>query len=209
MRQFKMQHTLMSQNGETQSIELADTVFACSFNEPLVHQVFCAYAAGDRQGTHAQKTRAEVSGGGKKPWKQKGTGRARAGSIRSPLWRGGGATFAVKPRDYTQKVNRKMYRGAMRSVFSGLIQEERLVIIDQITLDTSKTKILIDKLSALNAKKAMIIVDEIDKNLSLAARNVPCVKLCLSQEIDLRDLIKYPKTVITSAAVKRIENNLL
>lgn len=203
-----MQYSLVQQDGGKQPLEISDAIFGCSFNEPLVHQVICAYEASLRQGTHAQKTRGEVSGGGKKPWRQKGTGRARAGSIRSPLWRGGGATFAVKPRDYNQKINKKMYRGAIRSILSGLLASERLIIVDDIAMTETKTKVLLNHLKTLEATKAIIIVNEVNMPLYLAARNLPHVKLCLSTNINPTDLMRYQKTVITLPALKMLEENL-
>jgi large subunit ribosomal protein L4 len=159
-------------------IELADDVFACEFNEPLIHQIVTAYMAAGRAGTAAQKTRAEVSGGGAKPWKQKGTGRARAGTIRSPIWRKGGVVFAAKPRSYQQKVNKKMYKGAMRSIFSELIRQERLLVIDSFVIDDLKTKTLIKKLDELKLTGNLLIIsDSIDKNLYLASRNLHTIEV--------------------------------
>jgi large subunit ribosomal protein L4 len=204
-----MQRSFIGQDGTTQTLDLADTIFKVDFNGPLVHQIVCAYAAGERQGTHAQKTRGEVSGGGSKPWRQKGTGRARAGSIRSPIWRGGGATFAVKPRDYSQKINKKMYRGAMRSILSDLLATDRLIITDTLAISEPKTRQLMAKLSALDAKQALLVLNEIDMPLYLAARNIPHIKLCLSNNINPADLMRYKKTVITVSALKTLEESLV
>lgn len=192
-------------------LELADNVFACEFNEPLVHQVVTAYMAAGRAGTKAQKTRAEVRGGGAKPWRQKGTGRARAGTIRSPLWRKGGVIFAAKPRSYDQKVNKKMYKGAMRSIFSELIRQERLLIVDSIKVDTPKTKALLKKLESMKISGEVLIVsDSIDENLHLAARNLPHVEVrdAVSSAADPVALIKSEKILVTEAAIKEIEGLL-
>jgi large subunit ribosomal protein L4 len=204
-----MQHAVIQHDGSSQVVELSDIVFSCKFNEPLVHQVICATAASERQGTHAQKNRAEVRGGGKKPWRQKGTGRARAGSIRSPIWRGGGAAFAVKPRDYAQKVNKKMYRGAMRSILSELIKLERLIVLSEFSVNESKTRELVKKLQALDAEHTMIVTSTFDEKLYLASRNLPNIKLCFYPSINVIDLIKYQKTIITLPVLKQIEESLL
>ena len=188
-------------------IELADEVFACDFNEPLIHQVVTAYMAGGRAGTKAQKTRAEVSGGGAKPWKQKGTGRARAGTIRSPLWRTGGKIFAAKPRDYTQKVNKKMFKIALRSIFSELIRQERVLAVDAFEVETHKTKDLLKKLSAMKVEGNVLIISEsVDKNLYLTARNLHYVHIkdIAVTAADPVSLIKAEKIIITEAGIKKI-----
>ncbi|ELA09399.1 50S ribosomal protein L4 [Moraxella macacae 0408225] len=190
------------------AVELSDVAFGREFNEALVHQVVTAYLAGGRQGTRAQKTRGEVSGGGKKPWRQKGTGRARAGSIRSPIWVGGGRAFAAKPQDWSQKVNKKMYRGAMQCILAELVRQERLVLVDNISVSAPKTKELIAKLAELNAPKALIVTNEVDKNLFLAARNIPHVSVLGSQEIDPVSLIAFDKVIMSVAAAKEIEGVL-
>ncbi|OBX76515.1 50S ribosomal protein L4 [Moraxella atlantae] len=190
------------------AVELSDVAFGREFNEALVHQVVTAYLAGARQGSRAQKTRAEVSGGGKKPWRQKGTGRARAGSIRSPIWVGGGRAFAAKPQDWSQKVNRKMYRGAMQCILAELIRQDRLVLVDEIRVSEPKTKELIGKLKDLNAPKALIVTDEVDENLYLAARNIPHVNVLGSKEIDPVSLIAFDKVVMSVAAAKELEGVL-
>lgn len=190
------------------AVELSDVAFGREFNEALVHQVVTAYLAGGRQGSRAQKTRGEVSGGGKKPWRQKGTGRARAGSIRSPIWVGGGRAFAAKPQDWSQKVNRKMYRGAMQCILAELIRQDRLVLVDDISISAPKTKELIAKLKDLNAPKALIVTNEVDENLYLAARNIPYVSVLGSTEIDPVSLIAFDKVIMSVAAAKEIEGVL-
>ena len=199
----------MNLNSVTGSaVELSDVAFGREFNEALVHQVVTAYLAGGRQGSRAQKTRGEVSGGGKKPWRQKGTGRARAGSIRSPIWVGGGRAFAAKPQDWSQKVNRKMYRGAMQCILAELIRQDRLVLVDDISISAPKTKELIAKLKDLNAPKALIVTNEVDENLYLAARNIPYVSVLGSTEVDPVSLIAFDKVIMSVAAAKEIEGVL-
>ena len=190
------------------AVELSDVAFGREFNEALVHQVVTAYLAGGRQGSRAQKTRGEVSGGGKKPWRQKGTGHARAGSIRSPIWVGGGRAFAAKPQDWSQKVNRKMYRGAMQCILAELIRQDRLVLVDDISISAPKTKELIAKLKDLNAPKALIVTNEVDENLYLAARNIPYVSVLGSTEVDPVSLIAFDKVIMSVAAAKEIEGVL-
>ncbi len=190
------------------AVELSDTAFGREFNEALVHQVVTAYLAGARQGTRAQKTRGEVSGGGIKPWRQKGTGRARAGSIRSPIWRGGGRAFAAKPQDWSQKVNRKMYRGAMQCILAELIRQERLILVEDLALSTPKTKELIAKLNELNAPRALIITKEVDENLYLAARNIPHVNVLDTSEVDPVSLIAFDKVIMSVEAAKQFEEAL-
>lgn len=189
----------------TGKLKVADSIFAVDYNEALIHQVVTAYMAGARAGTKAQKTRSEVRGGGKKPWRQKGTGRARAGTIRSPLWRGGGITFAAKPRDYSKKVNKKMYRGAMRSILSELARQDRLLLVDDIKLDQPKTKAFMEKLQALKLKEALIITDEISENLYLASRNVPHISVVDAMEINPYSLIGFEKVVMTKEAIQKVE----
>ncbi|HLB42315.1 MAG TPA: 50S ribosomal protein L4 [Gammaproteobacteria bacterium] len=191
---------------------LADDVFACAFNGPLIHQVIVASMAARRAGTKAQKTRAEVSGGGVKPWKQKGTGRARAGTIRSPLWRKGGRVFAAKPRCYKQKVNRKMYKGALRSIFSELIRQERLLLVNTFQVDAPRTKLLLQKLSDMNIvnNDVLIVADTLDNHLYLAARNVPDLEVSDAATVagDPVALVKAEKILVTEAALKQIERLL-
>lgn len=186
-------------------VKVSDSIFAADYNEALIHQVVTAYMAGSRAGTKAQKTRAEVRGGGRKPWRQKGLGRARAGTIRSPIWRGGGVTFAAKPRDFSQKVNKKMYRGAMRSILSELARQDRLILIDDFVLENSKTKSFVEKLNELKLKEVLIITDEISENLYLASRNIPCVSIADTLEINPYTLTGYENIVMTKEAVQKVE----
>ncbi|MAR91972.1 MAG: 50S ribosomal protein L4 [Pseudomonadota bacterium] len=190
------------------TVTVSEVAFAKEFNEPLVHQVVTAFMAGGRQGSKAQKNRSEVSGGGKKPWRQKGTGRARAGTIRSPIWRSGGVTFAASPRDFSQKVNRKMYRGAMRCILSELVRQERLVVVDGFDLEAPKTKLMAAKLKELNAEGALVVANEISENLYLAARNLPKVDVCDTQAVDPVSLIAHDKVVVTVDALKKLEEQL-
>jgi large subunit ribosomal protein L4 len=190
------------------AVELSDTAFGREFNEALVHQVVTAYLAGARQGTRAQKTRAEVSGGGIKPWRQKGTGRARAGSIRSPIWRSGGRAFAAKPQDWSQKVNRKMYRGAMQCILAELIRQERLILVEELSVSGPKTKELIAKLNELGAPRALIVTKEVDENLYLAARNIPHVNVLGTNEVDPVSLIAFDKVIMSVEAAKQFEEAL-
>jgi large subunit ribosomal protein L4 len=204
-----MQVTLVTKSNVNQELQLSDTVFACRFNEPLVHQVVTAYLAGGRQGTRAQKNRAAVSGGGKKPWKQKGMGKARAGTIRSPIWRSGGVTFAASTQDFSQKVNKKMYRAAMRSICSELLRQERFVVLESFELEKAKTRDLVDKLQKLNIdKKVLIVLEEINQNIYLAARNLHKVELTDVEAINPVNLIHYEKILITAPALKQIEELL-
>jgi large subunit ribosomal protein L4 len=190
------------------TLELADAAFGAAFNEPLVHQVVTAYLAGARAGTKAQKNRSDVSGSGKKPWKQKGTGRARVGSIRSPLWVGGGRTFAARPRSFEQKVNRKMHRGAMRSILSELVRQDRLLVTPELAVSAPKTKELRGKFEKLGFTTGLVVVEAFDKNLWLAARNLPRVDLLEARLIDPVSLVGADKIVITAAALKIVEERL-
>jgi large subunit ribosomal protein L4 len=190
------------------TVEVADATFGKEFNEALVHQVVTAYLAGARQGSRAQKNRSDVRGGGKKPWRQKGTGRARAGTIRSPLWRSGGVTFAARPQDHSQKVNRKMYRAAMRSILSELVRQERLVAIDEFTVDAPKTKQLVAKLGELGLEKALIVTEEVDEKLYLAARNIPNVDVVDVAAADPVSLIAFDKVLVTVSALRKFEEKL-
>ncbi|NIY92505.1 50S ribosomal protein L4, partial [Vibrio diazotrophicus] len=187
---------------------VSETTFGREFNEALVHQVVVAYAAGARQGTRAQKTRSEVSGGGAKPWRQKGTGRARAGTIRSPIWRTGGVTFAAKPQDHSQKVNKKMYRGAMKSIFSELVRQERLIVVENFSVEAPKTKELTAKLKELELNDVLIVTGEVDENLFLAARNLYKVDVRDVSGIDPVSLIAFDKVLMTADAVKQVEEML-
>ena len=190
------------------AVAVSDTAFGREYNESLVHQIVTAYMAGGRQGSKAQKTRSEVAGGGKKPWRQKGTGRARAGTIRSPIWRSGGVTFAATPRDYSQKVNRKMYRGAMQCILSELVRQERLVVVDSFDLDQPKTKLMAAKLKELNAEGALVVAGEVSENVYLASRNLPKVDVCDAQAVDPVSLVAHEKVVVTVDALKKIEELL-
>ncbi|GGE75165.1 50S ribosomal protein L4 [Streptosporangium jomthongense] len=194
--------------GSGKGISVSEAAFAKDFNESLVHQVVTAYMAAGRQGTKAQKTRSEVSGGGKKPWRQKGTGRARAGTIRSPIWRSGGVTFAAKPRGYEQKVNRKMYRAALRSIFSELVRQERLVLVDDFAIDAPKTKVFASKLADLGVSNALILTESVEQNLHLASRNVPHVDVRDVAGLDPVSLVAFEKVVVTVPALKKIEEML-
>ncbi len=190
-------------------LKVAETVFDCKFNEPLIHQVVTAFLAAGRAGTVAQKTRSEVRGGGAKPFRQKGTGRARAGTIRSPLWRKGGVIFAAKPRSYEQKVNKKMYRGALRSIFSELVRLERFVVVDSFQVETRKTKDLLNKLNELKLDKGVLIITEaVDENLYLATRNLVDVEVRDVAAIDPVCLVGAEKVLVTVAALKQIEELL-
>ena len=190
------------------SVDLDDSAFGAEFNEPLVHQVVTAFLAGSRAGTKAQKNRAAVRGGGAKPWRQKGTGRARAGTIRSPIWVGGGRTFAASPRDHSQKVNRKMYRGALRSVFSELIRQDRLVVTESIKLDQPKTRDMVAILKKHNVDNVLVVNEAFDENVFLATRNLPDVGICDASSIDPVVLMRFEKVLITLPALKLIEERL-
>jgi len=193
---------------KTTTVELADASFAADYNEPLVHQVVTAYLAGGRSGTKAQKTRAQVRGGGAKPWRQKGTGRARVGSSRNPIWVGGGRAFAAQPRDFKQKVNRKMYRGALRSVLSELVRQDRLVLLEEFTVGAPKTKELMTKLKDLGLESALIVVEGFDENLFLSARNLPYVDTLEAGAVDPVSLVGNDAVVMTVAAARLLEERL-
>ena len=190
------------------SVEVADTAFSREYNEALVHQVVVAYMAGARQGSRAHKNRSAVSGGGKKPWRQKGTGRARAGTIRSPIWRSGGVTFAASPQDHSQKVNRKMYRSAMRSILSELARSERLVVVENMNLEQPKTKLLAEQLKGYGLDNVLIVASEVDQNLYLASRNLHKVDVRDVEGVDPVSLIAFDKVVVTVDAVKKFEEAL-
>ena len=190
------------------SVELAESAFAREYNEALVHQVVVAFMAAGRQGSRAQKNRSAVSGGGKKPWRQKGTGRARAGTTRSPIWRSGGVTFAAQPQDHSTKVNRKMYRGALRCIVSELIRQQRVVAVESFAVDAPKTKELVAQLKDLEISNGLIITEEVDENLFLAARNVKAVDVRDVEGIDPVSLISYDKVLITVPALKKLEEVL-
>jgi large subunit ribosomal protein L4 len=187
------------------AIKVSEATFGRDFSEALVHQVVTAYLAGGRAGTKAQKTRSDVRGGGRKPWRQKGTGRARVGTIRSPLWRGGGVTFAARPQDHSQKVNRKMYRGALQAIFSELVRQERLIVLDALELSTPKTSELLTRLAEQNFDKGLIVTSEVDGNLFLATRNVPNVYALDVASLDPVSLVAADKVIMTVDAVKKVE----
>ena len=191
-----------------QAIEVSERTFGGEFNETLVHQAVVAYMAGGRQGSRAQKTRAEVRGGGKKPWRQKGSGRARAGSSRSPIWRAGGVTFAAKPQDHAQKLNKKMYRAALRSILSELVRQDRLVVVEDFSVEAPKTKALVSKLGGLGLNDVLIVTEAVDQNLYLAARNLPHVDVRDVQASDPVSLIAFDKVLVTVSAVKKFEELL-
>lgn len=192
-------------------VSVADSVFAKEYNEALIHQVVVAYMAAARQGSKAQKTRSEVSGGGAKPWRQKGTGRARAGTIRSPIFRKGGVTFAAKPKSYKQKVNRKMYRAAIRSILSELLKCDRLLVVDDFKLESKKTKDFIAQIKPLNITEALIVVsaEQFSEEVYLASRNVKNIALCDAYEINPVALMCFDKVIVTASALKEIEERFL
>jgi len=190
------------------TVEVSEATFARDYNEALIHQVVTAYLAGGRQGTRAQKNRSAVAGGGKKPWRQKGTGRARAGTIRSPIWRSGGVTFAATPQDHSQKVNKKMYRSAMRSILSELARSERLVVVESMSLDQPKTKLLVEALKGYGLDNVLIVASEVDQNLYLASRNLHKVDVRDVEGVDPVSLIAHEKVVVTVDAVKKFEEAL-
>ena len=190
---------------KNQDINISDSAFSKDFNESLVHQAVVSFMAGGRQGTSKQKTRSKVRGGGKKPFRKKGTGRARAGTIRSPLWRGGGVAFAATPRDYSKKINKKMYRAAIRSIFSELLRQGRLVAIEKPVLDKPNTKEIASLLNEFSLSKVLIIIDELDMNLYLSTRNIPNVDVITVREINPVNLLKANKVAVTADAFKQIE----
>ena len=190
------------------TVEVSEATFARDYNEALIHQVVTAYLAGGRQGTRAQKNRSAVAGGGKKPWRQKGTGRARAGTIRSPIWRSGGVTFAATPQDHSQKVNKKMYRSAMRSILSELARSERLVVVESMSLEQPKTKLLVEALKGYGLDNVLIVASEVDQNLYLASRNLHKVDVRDVEGVDPVSLIAHEKVVVTVDAVKKFEEAL-
>jgi large subunit ribosomal protein L4 len=194
--------------GGSKSIEVSDRTFGASLNEPLIHQVLTAFRAKKRSGSKAQKNRAAASGGGAKPWRQKGTGRARVGTIRSPIWVGGGRAFAAQPRDFSQKVNRKMYQAAMRSMLSELLREDRVIVVDSMAMDKPKTKDLVARLTELQLDHVLVLVDQYDNNLCLAARNLGWVDVLDLREVNPVSLLRYDKVLATAAAVKGLEERL-
>lgn len=197
---------LTVQNGS--ALKVSEAVFGADYNEALIHQAVVAYQAGARQGTRGQKNRSAVSGGGAKPWRQKGTGRARAGTTRSNIWRGGGRAFPSTTQDFSQKMNRKAYRAAMRSILSELVRQERLVVSDELTVSEPKTKQLVGKMNEMNLSDVLVVTHEFDENLALASRNLYHVGILEAQEIDPLSLIGFDKVVMTSEAVKQVEETL-
>ncbi len=190
------------------AVDVAEHVFGQDFNETLVHQLVVKFLAGARSGTKAQKNRSAVSGGGIKPWRQKGTGRARSGTIRSPIWRTGGVTFAAEPRSYEQKLNKKMYKAGIRSIFSELLRQDRLAVSDDILPSSAKTKEMAVKLKSIDAKRVLIVAEEMSENLVLATRNIPYVEVATPESIDPVLLVSADKVVVTTAALKQIEERL-
>jgi len=190
------------------AIDVCERTFGGEFNETLVHQAVVAYLAGARQGSKQQKTRSDVSGGGKRPWRQKGTGRARAGTTRGPIWRGGGVTFAARPQNHEQKLNKKMYRAALRSILAELLRTDRLIVVPEFAVESPKTKVLLGKLNGLGLNDVLIVSDSIDENLYLAARNLPHVDVRDVQASDPVSLIAYDKVLMTVSAVKKFEELL-
>ena len=194
--------------GDAREIEVADAAFGVEYNAPLVHQVVSAFMAGTRSGTSAQKTRAEVRGGGAKPWRQKGTGRARAGSSRSPIWRGGGVTFAARPRSYAQKVNRKMYRGAMRSILSELLRQDRIHLVEEFGVSSPKTRELVSKLEDLGLDDVLIVVEECGAELALASRNLHWVAVSEARDLNPVSLLAFSQVLMTVAACRSMEERV-
>lgn len=205
---MELKLTTASGKDSTKTVEVAEEAFNRDFNEALIHQVVTAYMAAGRAGTKAQKNRSAVSGGGAKPWRQKGTGRARSGTIRSPIWRSGGNAFAAGNRDFSQKVNRKMYRLAMASIVSELARQERLVILSDFSMDAPKTKDMAARLKALGAEKALIVTEEFDQNVYLSSRNLINIDYTDAAHINPVNMIRSEKVVITTAAIKKVEEML-
>lgn len=203
-----MELNIATPEGAKGTVAVSEVAFGREFNQDLVHQAVVAYMAGARQGTKAQKNRAAVSGGGKKPWRQKGTGRARAGTIRSPLWRSGGVTFAAEPRDHSVKLNKKMYRAALRCILSELARQERLVVVESFDVEAPKTKQLVTKLAQYDLAEALIVTEEVNENLYLAARNLHKIDVRDVQGIDPVSLIRFDKVVVTVSALKKIDEVL-
>lgn len=203
-----MELNIATPEGSKGTVSVSELTFGKEFNQDLVHQAVVAYMSGARQGTKAQKNRSDVSGGGRKPWRQKGTGRARAGSIRSPLWRSGGTTFAARPRDFEQKLNKKMYRAALRCIFSELNRQERLIVVESFDVDSPKTKTLVQKLAQYNLSDVLIVSENVGENLYLAARNLHKVDVRDVQGLDPVSLIRFEKVVVTVSALKKIEEAL-
>ncbi|MBE0470757.1 MAG: 50S ribosomal protein L4 [Methyloprofundus sp.] len=205
---MSIQIPAINESESAAAVAVGEEVFGQAFNETLVHQLVTRHLAGARSGTKAQKTRSDVSGGGIKPWRQKGTGRARSGTMRSPLWRTGGVTFAARPRSFEQKLNKKMFRSGLRSILSELLRQDRLVVSSEILPSTPKTKEMVAKLSGLDCKRVLIISDEVDFNLALASRNIPYLEVCSADNLSPVSLVAAEKVIMTPAAVKMIEERL-
>lgn len=203
-----MELNIQSTEGGVEVLQVSDQVFGADFKEGLVHQVVTAHMAGARAGTKAQKNRSAARGGGAKPWRQKGTGRARSGTSRSPIWRSGGITFAASPKSYAQKINRKMYRGAIRSILSELVRQDRLLVVKEFSVSAPKTAELVGKLKAMDLVDVLLVDDNPNENLYLAARNLYGVDVCDVNEMDPVSLVAYEKVLITEGAVKKIEERL-
>jgi large subunit ribosomal protein L4 len=199
---------IQPRSGEGTGVQVADDVFGVEYKPALIHQVVTAYLASARSGTVAQKNRSDVSGGGSKPFRQKGTGRARAGTTRGPLWRGGGRAFAARPRSYAQKVNRKMYRGAMCSILSELTRQGRLTVVPEFRIEEPKTRILAAKLKEMGLSDALILIEDLDDNFFLAARNLPRIDVITADEADPVSLIAFENLVATEGAIRKLEERL-
>ena len=204
-----MEFAIVTPKGNEGTVQVSEAAFGKEFNQDLVHQTVVAFLAGARQGTRAQKNRSAISGGGRKPFRQKGTGRARAGTIRSPIWRGGGVTFAAQPQDHSQKLNRKMYRSALRSIVSELARQDRLIVVQDFSLETPKTKALIAKLAEFGLREALIVTEEVNENLYLSSRNLHKVEVCDAAALDPVSLINFDKVLVTVAALKKLEEILV
>lgn len=205
---MSLEATVLNNDGTSNKIDVSDRVFGQPYNETLIHQLLTKYMAGARAGTKAQKTRSDVSGGGIKPWRQKGTGRARSGTTRSPIWRTGGVTFAARPRNYDQKLNKKMYRVGIRSILSELLRQDRLVVSSNILPESPKTKLLVEKLKIFDSKRILIVVDELDVNLALSSRNIPLLEVVEADNLSPVLLVGADKVIATPEAMKRIEEQL-
>jgi large subunit ribosomal protein L4 len=204
-----MELIISTSTESNETVSVTEAAFARPFNQSLVHQAVVAYRAGSRSGTKAQKNRSAVSGGGRKPWRQKGTGRARAGTIRSPIWRGGGVAFAASTRDYSQKLNTKMYRAALSCILSELVRQDRFIVLKDFSLVVPKTKSLLQKLAEYDITDALIVTEEVDNNLYLAARNIQKIRVVNVDDIDPINLIGFEKVVFTLNALKKVEERLL
>ncbi len=204
-----MELNIATPQGAKGTVAVSESAFGKEFNQDLVHQAVVAYMAAGRQGTKAQKTRSEVSGGGKKPWRQKGTGRARAGTIRSPIWRSGGVTFAAKPRDFEQKINKKMYRGALRCIVSELTRQDRLIVVESFDVDAPKTKSLVQLLAQYDIADVLIVTEEVSENLYLASRNLHKVDVRDVAGLDPVSLVRADKVLVTVPALKKLEEVLV